>query len=270
MNKSKKSCINCAEKTLYGIFHENTALSKENIGVFSHYISSAMESGCVKNVKDYKSFSGYDRIDISAFGQGYVDDISLSDVLLNRRSCRLFNNNFVTLDEFSAILKYSCSSSFKIGNSYLFNYPIAGGIDSLYFIIIVNRVEGLDCGIYLFNSIECELILLSGGFEYTEYENLTASVSLTENCCFSIHIMANTEIKNFKYQDRGYRFLNLEAGHVAQNPCLVAEGVNVGSVVSGGFLDLDFLNFLKYRNIKDSFFDNGILLYEIFFGKYSF
>ncbi len=50
----------------------------------------------------------------------------------------------------------------------------------------------------------------------------------------------------------------------------MAEGVNVGSVVSGGFLDLDFLNFLKYRNIKDSFFDNGILLYEIFFGKYSF
>ena len=74
----------------------------------------------------------------------------------------------------------------------------------------------------------------------------------------------------FKYQDRGYRFLNLEAGHVAQSLCLVAEGVEVGSVASGGFLDLDFLDFLKSRDIKDSFFDNGILLYEIFFGKYDF
>ena len=48
MNSLKNSCINYDGKTLHEIFHENTALSKENIGVFSHYIGTAMESGNVK------------------------------------------------------------------------------------------------------------------------------------------------------------------------------------------------------------------------------
>ena len=42
MNSLKNSCINYDGKTLHEIFHENTALSKENIGVFSHYIGTAM------------------------------------------------------------------------------------------------------------------------------------------------------------------------------------------------------------------------------------
>ncbi|MEB3060387.1 SagB/ThcOx family dehydrogenase [Parvimonas micra] len=270
MNSLKNSCINYDGKTLHEIFHKNTALSKENIGVFSHYISIAMESGNVKMIKDYKNFSNYERIDISNYCNRDIDEVKLVDVLLNRRSCRSFNGDSIPFNDFATILKYSCCASYKKDEFCFFTYPISGGIDSLYFIIIVNNVEGLDSGIYIFNSIDCELILLSQGFEYTEYEKITASFSLSENSCFSIHIMANTEIKCFKYQDRGYRFLNLEAGHVAQSLCLVAEGVEVGSVASGGFLDLDFLDFLKSRNIKDSFFDNGILLYEIFFGKYDF
>ena len=270
MSNLRNSCIKHDEKTLYEIFHENTALSKENIGVFSHYIASAMESGDVNMIKDYKSFSDYETIDISNHGNGDIDEVKLVDALLNRRSCRSFNCDYIKFNDFVTILKYCCCASYKKDELCFFTYPISGGIDSLYFLIIVNNIEGLDNGIYLLNNIDCKLIFLSRGFEYAEYEKITASFSLSENSCFSIHIMANTEIKCFKYQDRGYRFLNLEAGHVAQSLCLVAEGIEVGSVASGGFLDLDFLDFLKSRDIKDSFFDNGILLYEIFFGKYDF
>ena len=111
MNSLKNSCINYDGKTLHEIFHENTALSKENIGVFSHYIGTAMESGNVKMIKDYKNFSNYERIDISNYCNRGIDEVKLVDVLLNRRSCRSFNGDSIPFNDFATILKYSCCAS---------------------------------------------------------------------------------------------------------------------------------------------------------------
>jgi SagB-type dehydrogenase family enzyme len=44
-----------------------------------------------------------------------------------------------------------------------------------------------------------------------------------------------------KYGERGYRFVLLDCGHVAQNLHLVATAIGLGSVGIGGFLD-DELN----------------------------
>ena len=40
-----------------------------------------------------------------------------------------------------------------------------------------------------------------------------------------------------KYKQRGYRYALMEAGHLAQNICLVAAGLGLGSVPIGGFFD---------------------------------
>ena len=118
MSNLRNSCIKHDEKALHEIFHENTALSKENIGVFSHYISSAIESGDVNMIKDYKSFSDYETIDISNHGNGDIDEVKLVDVLLNRRSCRSFNGDSIPFNDFATILKYSCCASYKKDEFY--------------------------------------------------------------------------------------------------------------------------------------------------------
>jgi SagB-type dehydrogenase family enzyme len=41
----------------------------------------------------------------------------------------------------------------------------------------------------------------------------------------------------WKYSDRGYRYILLEAGHVAQNLNLVASGLGLGALNLGGFFD---------------------------------
>ena len=46
---------------------------------------------------------------------------------------------------------------------------------------------------------------------------------------------------SFKYGQRAYRFALLEAGHVAQNLLLAAEGLDLGALPVGGFFD-DELN----------------------------
>ncbi len=52
-----------------------------------------------------------------------------------------------------------------------------------------------------------------------------------------IFITALFERSTFKYQDRGYRFTLIEAGHVAQNMKLTATALGFSSVNLGGFFD---------------------------------
>jgi SagB-type dehydrogenase family enzyme len=52
-----------------------------------------------------------------------------------------------------------------------------------------------------------------------------------------LFITAQFERSLFKYRDRGYRFILLEAGHVAQNMNLAATALGLGSVDIGGYFD---------------------------------
>jgi SagB-type dehydrogenase family enzyme len=47
-----------------------------------------------------------------------------------------------------------------------------------------------------------------------------------------------------KYGPRGYRYMLLEAGHVAQNLCLGAADVGLGALCLGGFRDASLNRFL--------------------------
>ena len=58
-----------------------------------------------------------------------------------------------------------------------------------------------------------------------------------------------------RYGDRGYRYLLLEAGHVAQNIVLAATGLRLGAVNLGGFLDDELSALLRVDT------DEEIVLY---------
>lgn len=64
----------------------------------------------------------------------------------------------------------------------------------------------------------------------------------------------------YKYGDRAYRFMNIEAGHAMQNMYLIATSLQIGCVASGGFLDDIFFEWLGLEN------NNMFLLYEGFIG----
>jgi SagB-type dehydrogenase family enzyme len=67
-----------------------------------------------------------------------------------------------------------------------------------------------------------------------------------------IFITSVFERSVFKYGDRGYRFIFLEAGHVAQNINLVAYGLGLASVNIGGFLDRRVDDFLGLDGLTHS------------------
>ena len=56
----------------------------------------------------------------------------------------------------------------------------------------------------------------------------------------------------FKYGDRGYRFVLLEAGHVVQNAVLAAAGQQVAAVPIGGYFDRDLDRELGLDGLHES------------------
>ncbi len=53
----------------------------------------------------------------------------------------------------------------------------------------------------------------------------------------SIVVTAIFERTTQKYRDRGIRYVYMEAGHAAQNVCLQAVSLDLGTVVIGAFSD---------------------------------
>lgn len=253
---------------IYELYNKSTALSKENINTFSLYINKYMEmQQGKKNINRFYKFIYNKRVPLINVNINKIQIKSIIKCLKDRTSCRNFSTDRVTFEEVSMILKYSCGVNRIDNNENFYTYPISGGIDSLNYVVVINNVENVDNGVYLYDTIDNELILLFENFELEEYEKITGSYYFANKSCFSIHILGDTSKKCQKYQDRGYRFLLIEVGHVAQNMCLLSEGIGVSTLVSGGFLDYDFLEFIKMKIGYLEFFNNNILIYEIFFGK---
>ena len=55
----------------------------------------------------------------------------------------------------------------------------------------------------------------------------------------------------FKYGERAYRFVLLEAGHVAQNMLLAVEDEGLAAVPLGGFLDDEVNALLDFDGVED-------------------
>ena len=58
-----------------------------------------------------------------------------------------------------------------------------------------------------------------------------------ENANLVFCLVADFSRTQKKYGPRGYRYILLEAGHSAQNICLAATELGLGSLCMGGFVD---------------------------------
>jgi SagB-type dehydrogenase family enzyme len=79
-----------------------------------------------------------------------------------------------------------------------------------------------------------------------DYPELALGASLI------VFITAIFERSIFKYGDRGYRFVFLEAGHVGQNINLVTNALGLGCTNIGGFFDRQIDDFLGIDGVTHS------------------
>lgn len=122
------------------------------------------------------------------------------------------------------------------------NVPSAGARHAFETYLLINRVTGLEAGLYRYVAGEHALLLAEAGAD------VNARLS---KACFDQKQVASSAVTFFwaavlermywRYGERGYRYLFLDAGHVCQNLYLAASSVGSGACAIGHYDD-DLLN----------------------------
>ncbi|TLN03736.1 SagB/ThcOx family dehydrogenase, partial [bacterium] len=122
------------------------------------------------------------------------------------------------------------------------NVPSAGARHAFETYLLVNRVNGLVPGLYRFVAGEHALLLVDGSPD--------VNARLTTACfeqkqvgtsAVTFFWVAVLERMYWRYGERGYRYLLLDAGHVCQNLYLAAGALGSGACAIGHYDD-DALN----------------------------
>lgn len=115
--------------------------------------------------------------------------------------------------------------------------PSAGALYPIELYAVVHDVSGLEAGIYHYAVQEHRLEMLqTGDFRAAITRAGLGQAFLGQaNVCFVLS--AIFQRTRWKYRERTYRYVMLEAGHVGQNLCLAAVSMGLGACPVGAFLD---------------------------------
>lgn len=156
--------------------------------------------------------------------------MDLWQAIEQRVTLRHYSDKNLTLEELSLLLWATQGiKEFTQRPVTLRTVPSAGARHAFETYLLVNRVEGLEGGLYRY---------IAGEHALLEVDKDTGINERLTQACFNQHQVANSAVTFFwtavvermtwRYPERGYRYLLLDAGHVCQNLYLAAEALESG------------------------------------------
>jgi SagB-type dehydrogenase family enzyme len=121
--------------------------------------------------------------------------------------------------------------------------PSAGALYPFETYAVVHDVEGLDPGLYHYAVTEHMLEQLRVQDLRTEMVVAGIGQEMLGRAQVCFVLSAVFQRTRWRYRERAYRYVLLEAGHIGQNLYLVATSIGLGACAVGAFLD-DHLNSL--------------------------
>lgn len=167
---------------------------------------------------------------------------SVEAALAARRSIRSFANKPVALEELSQLLWAAQGITAPRG---LRTAPSAGALYPLELFVVAGNVATLPAGTYQYKPVGHHLARVAEGDQRPGLADAALGQSPIRKAPVVIAIVADERKTTIKYGERGVRYVHLEAGHAAQNICLQAEALGLGSVVIGAFSDKDVASLLR-------------------------
>ena len=169
--------------------------------------------------------------------------VDLWDAINDRVSVRAYGEEPLSLEELSYMLW--CTQGVKEATdrpATLRTVPSAGARHCFETYLLVNRVEGLKQGLYRFLAAEHSL---------QEVDTDPGIAERVTQACFNQRFVMQSAATfiwtavayrmMWRYGERGYRYMHLDAGHVCQNLYLAAEAIGCGTCAIAAFHD-DALN----------------------------
>lgn len=124
-----------------------------------------------------------------------------------------------------------------------------GGFNHQDIYLFVNKIDGLDEGIYYYDFVNHELILIhSISYKYAMQEIGYMMNEYVAYSSFSLILVSNINRIKEKYKSRCYRYAHVDIGIMASNIQLYSESIDIGSVMIAGFLEHKVI---EYCNLSD-------------------
>lgn len=191
----------------------------------------------------FRTYPGSPRVRLP--GRDLDLPVPLGEVIARRRSVRQFSLAPLKLDVLGRLLhaSYGLRGYREVDGEWIHDRtsPSAGGRYPLEIYVATQAVEGLLDGVYHYDARAHELEERRMGLLHPALADLTLGQDMIRGANLVFLISAVMERTMWKYGQRGYRYVWLDAGHLGQNLYLVATALGLGPVAIGGFFD-DELN----------------------------
>jgi SagB-type dehydrogenase family enzyme len=176
----------------------------------------------------------------------------LWDVLSQRRSVRDFLERPVTAQEISQLLWASQGITAEQFGYKFRTVPSAGALYPVETYLVVNDVEGIPQGVCHYNVLEHCLEQVKEG----DYRVTIARAALDQKIAYDANLVfvwtAVVERSKWKYKQRAFRYIYLDAGHIAQTVAMAAVALGLGSCQIAALYDEEVNDLLGVEGIEET------------------
>lgn len=237
------------EDRVWELFHENSKTGRWSLPPPKEAVVHHMQS-----MHESLPYHGYPEVLLPSSCTPL--SLSLHDAITQRSSPKEMQAVPLTLLQVKTLLHYAygvsrpdCPSA--IGQSFRM-VPSAGALYPLELYLHTAHCADIEAGLYHYNPLRNSLRLLRTGNQTEHIANALVQPEVAQTASVIMLVTAMFGRTIFKYGNRGYRFVYLEAGHVAQNLNLVATAMGLGCLNIGGFRDSEIDGYLELDGLTQS------------------
>jgi len=183
----------------------------------------------------YKEYPQAGKIELPAFEP--AREMGLDKTLRQRKSIRDFQAGPISMGQLAYLL-WASTGIQRVEDGYEFRTaPSAGALYPIETYVVVNNVKSLEPGVYHYAIRSHQLEQL----EQRDLRRQITAAALGQGMCATAAAVfiwsAVFERCKWKYGQRAYRYIYLDAGHIAENLALAAVSLNLGTCEIGALYD---------------------------------
>ncbi len=180
-------------------------------------------------------------LDLPDPGDLEFEPVYLKEIVEQRRSLRTYSQDDLSLDELSYLLWMTQGVKKNVKGKVTFRtIPSAGARHAFETYLLINRVKALKPGIYRYLALEHKILPYNMDNDIADQVVVgSLNQKFIKESAVTFIWTAVTERMTWRYRERGYRFLFLDAGHVCQNLYLASESINAGTCAIAAYSDDD-------------------------------
>ena len=183
----------------------------------------------------YKVYPDARRLDLPQVGN--PETLPLADAIAGRKSVRLYSGEPISGEALSFLL-WASGGVERTERGHVFRtVPSAGALYPIETYLVVQDVTGIDPGVYHYAVKDHALEELRLG----QYGHDITQAALGQKMCLNAAaVFIWTAIfcrSKWKYRQRAYRYIYLDAGHIAENLALAAVSIGLGTCQIGALFD---------------------------------